>query len=140
MPKGSNSYGNRVAIVPFNAMFNRMGYRGRATIKTYLGILNYSTGSDRAEAKIVKKLRELHERSTLYPNQVIDKDLYKILCDKEILLLAYPKLRSKPGNMTEGSVPETLDGMSAVTIDNLVNKLKDESFQFSAGRRIQITK
>lgn len=92
------------------------------------------------ESKIIKKLRELHERSRMNPNHVIDRNLYKILCDKEIFLLSYQKLRSKPGNMTKGTVPETLDGISAGTIDNLINKLKDESFQFSAGRRVQIPK
>lgn len=93
-----------------------------------------------AEAKIVNKLRELHERSKKYPNDVIDRNLYKLLCDQEIFLLAYQKLRSKPGNMTKGSVPETLDGISSVSINNLIEKLKDESFQFSAGRRVQIPK
>ena len=140
LPKGGNSYGNRVAIVPFNAMFNRMGYRGRATVRTYLSKRSYCTGRAMAEAKIITKLRELHERSKNYPNLSIDRNLYKILCGKEILLLAYQKLRSNPGNMTKGSVPETLDGISTITINNLIAKLKDESFRFSAGRRVQIPK
>lgn len=140
MPKGGNSYGNRVAIVPFNAMFNRMGYRGRATVRTPLGRVNYSTGSDMAEAKIINKLRELHERSKSYPNLTIDRNLYKILCDREIFLLAYQKLRSKPGNMAKGTEPETLDGTSTIMIDNLIEKLKNESYQFSAGRRVHIPK
>ena len=117
-----------------------MGYRGRATVRIHLSKLSYSTGSGKVETKITKELRELHERSIKYPNLVVDRNLYNILCDKEIFLLAYQKLRSKPGNMTRGTVPETLDGMSTGTIDNLIEKLKDETFQFSAGRRVQIPK
>jgi retron-type reverse transcriptase len=93
-----------------------------------------------AEAKIIKKLRELHERSKAYPHLILDRNLYKILCDREIYLLAYQKLRSNPGNMTQGSTPETLDGMSTKLIDSLIEKLEDESFQFSAGRRVSIPK
>lgn len=121
-------------------MFNRLGYRGRATVRTYLSKRSYCTGRAMAEAKIITKLRELHGRSKNYPNLSIDRNLYKILCDKEILLLAYQKLRSNPGNMTKGSVPETLDGISTITINNLIAKLKDESFRFSAGRRVQTPK
>ena len=117
-----------------------MGYRGRVTVRTDLGKLNYSTGSDTVESKIIKKLRELHERSNNNPESVIDRNLYKLLCDKEILWLAYQKLRSRPGNMTKGTTPETLDGMSTRVVENLVAKLKDESFQFTASRRVQIPK
>lgn len=115
-----------------------MGYRGRDTVRTPLCKLNYSTGRDIAEAKIVKKLRELHERSKLFPDIAIDRNLYKMLCDKEILLLFYEKLISKPGNMTKGSVPETLDGTSNTMINNLIETLEDESFQFGPGIRVQI--
>ena len=57
-----------------------------------------------------------------------------------MFLIAYNRLKSKPGMMTPGISPRTLDGMSSEVIAKLINKLKSESFSFSTGRRIQIAK
>jgi nicotine oxidoreductase len=55
-------------------------------------------------------------------------------------LVAYNRLKSKPGMMTPGISPRTLDGMSSEVIDKLITQLRSESFSFSPGRRIQIDK
>lgn len=55
-------------------------------------------------------------------------------------LLAYNKLKSKPGMMTPEISPRTLDGLSSELIDNLISQLSSESFYFSPGRRIDIDK
>lgn len=55
-------------------------------------------------------------------------------------MLAYENIKSKPGNMTPGILPETLDGMSIQAVDSIVEKLKDESFQFRTARRVSIPK
>jgi retron-type reverse transcriptase len=54
--------------------------------------------------------------------------------------IAYDKLRSNPGNMTQGINPTTLDGLSFETIDGIINLIKSDKFQFSPGRRTQIPK
>ncbi|CAG8976715.1 hypothetical protein HYALB_00008477 [Hymenoscyphus albidus] len=54
--------------------------------------------------------------------------------------MAYQSLKSKPGQMTPGVNPETLDGMSSIVIETMVDKLKSESFEFQPGRRVQIPK
>lgn len=55
-------------------------------------------------------------------------------------MLAYENIKSKPGNMTPGILPETLDGMSVQAVDSIVEKLRDESFQFRTARRVRIPK
>lgn len=87
------------------------------------------------------RLNDLHNRSKFFPNSPIDRDLYKsFILNRDMFLAAYNKLKSNPGMMTPGISPMTLDGMSLETIDNLINKLKSESFSFSPGRRILIYK
>jgi len=88
----------------------------------------------------VKKLEGLFLRSQNNPTALVDRNLYKLMCDKDLLLIAYNKLKSKPGQMTPGISPETLDGMSGKVIDELISQLKNESFQFQPGRRVMIPK
>jgi retron-type reverse transcriptase len=57
-----------------------------------------------------------------------------------MLIYAYENIKSKPGNMTPGVTPETLDGISKSRIESLSQSLKDESFTFSPSRRVQIPK
>lgn len=58
----------------------------------------------------------------------------------DTLIYAYENIKSKPGNMTPGVTPETLDGISIETFQKISEKLRDESFQFAPSRRIQIPK
>ncbi len=67
-------------------------------------------------------------------------DIYKLMFKPKLFELACQKLKSKPGNMTPGIVPTTLDGFSIEIINEIIGKLKDESFKFSPGRRVMIPK
>jgi len=58
----------------------------------------------------------------------------------DLLKLAYNNIKSKPGNITPGITPETLDGISLEKLENLSLLLKSENFQFSPGRRIEVPK
>ena len=66
------------------------------------------------------------------------------MLDRNMFHLAYHKLKSKPGNLvyllTPGLSPYTLDVLNLDWIDSTIVKLKNESFQFSPARRIQIPK
>ena len=66
--------------------------------------------------------------------------LYRNLYNPEFFLIAYQKLYAKEGNMTPGSDGKTIDGMSLARIRNLVNRLKDHSYQPSPSRRVYIEK
>jgi retron-type reverse transcriptase len=54
----------------------------------------------------------------------------------ELYVLAYERIKSKPGSMTAGSGGQTLDGFSLQGISDLIASLRDESFQFQPARRI----
>lgn len=86
---------------------------------------------------VIRLLENLFIRSKNFVNEPIDRKLYKLMCNIEILEIAYNNLKSKPGQMTPGINPETLDGMSKEVLQNIVNELKDESFQFKPNRRLQ---
>ncbi len=66
--------------------------------------------------------------------------LYRILFNEEMYYLAYQKLSGKTGNMTPGTDKQTIDLMSIARIEQLITKLKDESYQPKPSKRIYIPK
>jgi nicotine oxidoreductase len=90
---------------------------------------------------VLKKLDSLRKRSKDYPDKIIDRDLYRdFMLDPRMYLAAYQKIRSKPGSMTPGIIPTTLDGISIEEINKIILSLQSEKFQFTPGRRIFISK
>jgi retron-type reverse transcriptase len=55
-----------------------------------------------------------------------------------MLIVAYNNIKSKPGNMTPGVNPDTLDGISEEKLEIISKELREEKFKFGASRRIQI--
>jgi group II intron reverse transcriptase/maturase len=70
----------------------------------------------------------------------INRDLYRLLYNPTLHLLAYERLKSKPGNMTPGVDGQTLDGFSADDIEKLIARLKTEQYQPAPVRRVYIPK
>ena len=56
------------------------------------------------------------------------------------LVLAYESIKSKPGNMTKGVDPSTLDGMNLKYLKNIQSELKEGKFEFKPARIIKIPK
>jgi len=54
--------------------------------------------------------------------------------------MAYLKLRSKPGSMTPGITPTTLDGVSHQVLIEITEQLRKGTFNFKPGRRVNIPK
>lgn len=125
------------------ANFNRLGSTF-STQKRRLAICclrQYSTCSGKNNNNVLDRLNDLNNFSINYPNKSIDRDLYgKFVLNKELLIFAFNNLKSKPGMMTPGFNPTTLDGISDVTIDNIILKLRNQSFQFSPMKKIEIDK
>ena len=48
----------------------------------------------------------------------INRDLYRLLYNPTLHLLAYERLKSKPGNMTPGVDGQTLDGFSVAAANH----------------------
>ena len=70
----------------------------------------------------------------------INHGLYHLLYNPMLHVMAYERLKSKPGNMTEGTDGKTLDGMSIETIQVTIELLKTESYQPTPVRRVYIPK
>lgn len=50
--------------------------------------------------------------------------IYRILFNEEMFMLAYERIKSKPGNMTPGTDGLTIDGMTIDRIGKLIESLK----------------
>jgi group II intron reverse transcriptase/maturase len=66
--------------------------------------------------------------------QWINHDLYRLLYKPDLYILAYERIKSKPGNMTRGTDGATLDGFSLNQIDALIEELRTEQFRFQPSR------
>lgn len=66
--------------------------------------------------------------------------LYRIFYNKDMFLMAYQNIYAKEGNMTKGSDGQTIDGMSIKRIEDLIELLKNESYQPCPSRRTYIKK
>ncbi len=67
-------------------------------------------------------------------------DLYRLLYKPDLYLLAYERIKSKPGNLTPGSDGTTLDGFSLEMIDELIQEMRTEHFHFKPVRTTFIPK
>lgn len=66
--------------------------------------------------------------------------LYRNLYNPSFYLLAYQNIYSKEGNMTPGTDNQTIDGMSLERIEEIIERLKSESYQPTAVKRTYIPK
>jgi group II intron reverse transcriptase/maturase len=80
-------------------------------------------GSQQLEQRL-ETIRKLNSR-----REWINSDLYKLMLKEDMYVLAYERLKSKPGNMTPGTDDETLDGFSEEEIRKIILQMKSESYQ-----------
>lgn len=66
--------------------------------------------------------------------------IYRLLYNQELYLMAYKNIYANNGAMTEGVTSETVDGMSLKKIDDIIEKLKIEAYQWKPVRRTYISK
>lgn len=145
LPKVVHDYGNGRIVVPANSLMNLYCHSNKWRRGRKLGyfIRSYSNEADKistVKSDVNSKLLKLAEWCKQHPNERITSPVYRLMYDTSLYEISYHKIKSKPGNMTPGIVPTTLDGMSLEVIEKIINSLKDESFQFSPGRRVQIPK
>ncbi|WP_420975145.1 group II intron reverse transcriptase/maturase [Bacillus thuringiensis] len=70
----------------------------------------------------------------------VNKEVYRLLYKKDLYIIAYERIKSKPGNMTQGTDKATIDGFSSKWIESIIHDLKNEKFQFKPVRRTEIPK
>ncbi|MBV9256813.1 MAG: group II intron reverse transcriptase domain-containing protein, partial [Ktedonobacteraceae bacterium] len=67
-------------------------------------------------------------------------DLYRLMFKPELYILAYERIKSKPGNMTPGTDQETIDGFGMDEINKLIEEMRTEKYQPNPVRRALIPK
>jgi len=142
-PASGNRNGFRAILIPDRYLHTLYGSsnierRGRIAAYSLLKFREYSTESTIVKSNVFDRLNKLNQESkNLKP---IDRTLYSLVCNLDMLKLAYENLKSKPGNMTPDITPETLDGISIDILHKLLTELKTEKFQFKPSRKVEIPK
>jgi group II intron reverse transcriptase/maturase len=67
-------------------------------------------------------------------------NVYRRLYNPDLYLRAYGRLYRNEGAMTKGTTPETVDGMSLRKIEDIIELLRNERFQWTPVRRTLIPK
>ena len=83
----------------------------------------------------LEQLRELNSNK-----QWVNHELYRLLYREDLYVVAYERMKSKPGNMTAGTDGETLDGFSLETIREIIREMRTEQFRFKPVRQQFIPK
>jgi len=143
LPTALKSHGNRGIVVPFAGRVPGMGVCKFSTVAG-------SSSTVSTDGSFAGKLQKINELCISNKDFVVQDKLYRLLYDKEMYYAAYHKLKSKPGNMTPGINPTTLDGLSEEVIEEIIESLKNGTFKFlpllafgqgtKAGRRVYIPK
>ena len=88
--------------------------------------------------KTIARLERLQHLNS--NRQWINHDLYRLMYQEDLYIIAYERIKSKPGNMTPGTDGETLDGFSLATIRQIIEEMKTEQFRFRPVRQQFIPK
>jgi group II intron reverse transcriptase/maturase len=70
----------------------------------------------------------------------VNNQLYRLMYKEDLYVVAYERIKSKPGNMTAGTDEETLDGFSLEAIREIIDEMRTEQFQFKPVRTTFIPK
>jgi retron-type reverse transcriptase len=88
--------------------------------------------------KTLERLEYLRKRNR--NKDWVNRDLYRLLCKEDLYIVAYERIKSKPGNMTAGSDGDTLDGFSRGDIQERIQAMCTEQFHFKPVRQQFIPK
>jgi hypothetical protein len=102
--------------------------KGRGTVYNLLKSRNYSNKVTTQTSNVEDKLNNLRMRAKVRTK--IDRNLISLLSNPKLLELAYNNIKSKPGNMTPGVNPETLDGISGEWFTETAQLMKSGNFDF----------
>ena len=145
LPKVRNDQGNGGIVVPvYSSIYcpMKIGTKGRIPDFNLRMLSTNAGGPVQIKSNTSEKLLKLAEPDCKKnPDKPVGTEkIYRLMYDPHLYEIAYEKLKSNPGNMTPGITPTTLDGMSLEVIEEIISKLKDDSFKFSPGRRVEIPK
>lgn len=141
-PKVGNNYGDRETVVSYlqRGLRPQLISKKRVSGKLSRSFCNAAGMSGTVKSDSVNKLLKLANYCKENPNNKVSDPIYKLMYSTRLFEMAYQKLKSNPGNMTKGINPTTLDGISIEAIEKIISKLRDGTFKFTPGRRVQIPK
>lgn len=70
----------------------------------------------------------------------INNNLYRLMFNQDIYILAYERLKSNPGSMTPGTDGNTFDGFSDGTIQALIEEMRAETYRCRPVKTVYIPK
>jgi retron-type reverse transcriptase len=85
-------------------------------------------------------MRLEHLRQWKSNRQWVNHDGYRLMYQEELYLLAYERIKSKPGNMTPGTAEETLAGFSLEAIEEIIQERRTEQLRLKPVRTTFIPK
>ena len=88
--------------------------------------------------KTIARLERLQQLNS--KKEWINYDLYRLMYREDLYIIAYERIKSKPGNMTPGTDEETLNGFSRAEILEIIEEMKTERFRFRPVRQQFIPK
>ena len=88
--------------------------------------------------KTLHRLERLRHLNT--DRNWVNDDLYRLLYKEDLYIVAYERIKSAPGNMTPGSDGKTIDGISTNMIQQIIEEMRTEQFQFKPVRTVYIPK
>lgn len=127
-PRGKSSGGDGGLILARAGKFKSNFVKGSRCISTKYSI---PAGFDK-----LGKLRELNSQNT----STINTKILNLMCDTNILIGAYTKLKSTSGNKNPGVHKELLDEKNLAWFENLKKELHTNQFQFRPARRLEVLK
>lgn len=121
-----------------------LGLQTLVTLAHKRRVLSLPKGSRRFSTKDslpagLEKLGKL-SKLNLKNTELVNTKVMDIVADEDVLMAAYAKIKSSPGNMTPGADSETLDGISLKDIARMKKDLSTGAFQFRPARRLEIPK
>src|SRR5258708_12276973 len=71
-------------------------------------------------------MRLEHLRQLNSNRQWVNEDVYRLLYKEDLYILAYERIKSKPGNMTPETNEQTLNDFSLDTILDIIHKIRTQ--------------
>jgi group II intron reverse transcriptase/maturase len=88
--------------------------------------------------KTLQRLERLRQLNT--DRERTNTNLYRLMYKRDLYIVAYERIKSAPGNMTPGTDGKTLDSFSLQMIDDIIEEMRTEKFQFKPVKTVYIPK
>ena len=79
------------------------------------------------QTRLLKKLEGFRKRNSTNP-KFINKDIYRLLYDEDIYIIAYNAIKSNHGAETKGADGTSLDGFCMEWVYEIISNLRNESY------------